>query len=326
MRLGQNPAKSIEQISQPQRLTVALVTYIPFLDGYYAQSLEVLKTCLGSLWNNTDQPFDLLVFDNASCPTVREYLNEAHREQKIQYLVLSDKNIGKSGAWNFIFGSAPGAIIVYADSDVFFYRGWLEALLHVLDLSDKVGMVTGMPLLNPEEYFSSTIAWAEAEPDARLERGQLLPWEDYWRHAGSLGNDEAKARTYYEAHDALRLTLHGEQFYLGAGHFQFAARREVLQQVLPLPSQRPMGQVRALDEAINRLGYLRLSTTRWWVQHLGNNLEGWQPLDQDEAARANSQPAARRQPAISSGIWSWKPVRAMLLRIYAKSFDLLYKS
>lgn len=326
MRVGQNPAKTIEQVPQPQRITVALLTYIPFLEGYYAQSLDVLKTCLGSLWNNTGQPFDLLVFDNASCATMREYLSELQRAQKIQYLVLSDKNIGKSGAWNFIFGATPGEIIVYADSDVFFYPGWLDALLHVLDLSDRVGMVTGMPLLNPEEYFSNTIAWAEAEPDARLERGQLLPWEDYWRHAGSLGNDEAKARAYYEAHDALRLTMHGEQFYLGAGHFQFAARREVIQQVLPLPSKRPMGQVRALDEAINRLGYLRLSTTRWWVQHLGNNLGNWQPLDQVEPANSIAQAAGQKPKARSSGIWGWKPMRALLLRIYAKSFNLLYKS
>ena len=46
MRVGQNPAKFIDHVPQPERVTVAIVTYIPFLSGYYAESLEVLKVCL----------------------------------------------------------------------------------------------------------------------------------------------------------------------------------------------------------------------------------------------------------------------------------------
>ena len=69
MRVGQNPAKSIEHVPQPQRVTVALVSYIPFLSGYYAQGLDVLKTCLGSLWDSIQTPYDLLVFDNGVVAT-----------------------------------------------------------------------------------------------------------------------------------------------------------------------------------------------------------------------------------------------------------------
>ncbi|MCK4901517.1 MAG: glycosyltransferase family 2 protein, partial [Anaerolineales bacterium] len=103
MRVGQNPAKSINQVPQPQNITVAVITYIPFLSGFYTQSLDVLQICLESLWDSTNMPYDLLVFDNASCPEVRTYLQEAHQQERIQYLVLSDKNVGKGGAWNFIF-------------------------------------------------------------------------------------------------------------------------------------------------------------------------------------------------------------------------------
>jgi hypothetical protein len=49
MRVGQNPAKSIKHVERPLRVTVAAVTYIPFLSGFYAQSLDVLKACLDSL-------------------------------------------------------------------------------------------------------------------------------------------------------------------------------------------------------------------------------------------------------------------------------------
>ena len=125
MRVGQNPAKSIEHVPQPARITLAVVTYIPFLHGYYEQSLDVLKASLGSVWQNTPKPYDLLVFDNASCTEVRNFLQEAQQKGHIQYLVLSDRNIGKGGAWNLIFQGAPGEILAYSDSDVYFYPGWL---------------------------------------------------------------------------------------------------------------------------------------------------------------------------------------------------------
>ncbi|HLA96893.1 MAG TPA: glycosyltransferase family A protein, partial [Anaerolineales bacterium] len=159
--MGQNPAKFIETVSQPEQVTVAVLTYIPFLGGYYTQSLEVLKTCLNSIWQNTPDPYDLLVFDNASCPEVRQYLQDAHQAGKIQYLMLSNRNIGKSGAWNLIFGAAPGEYIAYADSDIYFYPGWLSAHLKVFEEFPNAGMVTGIPMCSSAEFSSSTIQWAE---------------------------------------------------------------------------------------------------------------------------------------------------------------------
>ncbi len=320
MRVGQNPAKFIREVTQPQRVTVALITYLPFLSGYYAQGLDVLRVCLESLWQNTDAPYDLLVFDNASCSEVRAYLLEAWQAGRIQYLVLSENNLGKSGAWNFIFGASPGEYVAYADSDVYFYPGWLSALLGVFDRLPQVGMVTGQPLLNPEEYSTSTLKWAKEHPEVQLERGKRLSWEDYWRHAGSLGRDEIQARQFYELHDSTCLHVQGETYYIGAGHFQFVAPRSVLQRALPLPSERPMGQVRALDIAINDLGYLRLCTSKWWVEHLGNTLDGWQPLS---TSAVRTSPISK--PVRRSGFWAWKPIRSLLTRIHDKTFEILYR-
>ena len=153
MRVGQNPAKSIDHVPQPARVTVAVVAYIPFLSGYYAESLDVLKVCLESIWANTPQPYDLLVFDNASCVEVREFLLDAYRQKRIRYLVLSEQNVGKGGAWNLIFQGAPGEVIAYADSDVFFSPGWLEHALELLEAFPRVGMVSSRPLRTPEKYY-----------------------------------------------------------------------------------------------------------------------------------------------------------------------------
>lgn len=317
MRVGQNPAKFVDQVAQPAKITVAVITYIPFLGGYYAESLEVLKVCLGSIWQNTDLPYDLLVFDNASCSEVRHFLSEAHEQGKIQFLLLSDKNIGKAGAWNFIFGGAAGEIIAYADSDVYFQRGWLSALVSLLEKFPNVGMVTGMPLSGYEEHCSSTLAWAKQNPQVRLQEGCLLSWADYWRHHQSLGKTENEARQAYQSHRDVLINYEGTSVFVGAGHFQFVAYRKALQEVLPLPSKRPMGQVMALDQALNDRGYLRISSPQWYVQHLGNTLHtytGQENLVEAKNARSNKG-------------WAWRLplLKRIIFWIYHQSFNFLYR-
>ena len=320
MRVGQNPAKSIDHVAQAQSITVAMVTYIPFLRGYYTHALDVLKLSLESLWQNSDRPYDLLVFDNASCPEVCAYLEHARQDGRIQYLVLSEKNVGKGGAWNFLFGAAPGDLIVYADGDVYFHSGWLSALLQVFDTFPNAGMVTGMPLLNPLEFSASTLSWAQQNPEVTLERGKLLPWEDYWRHAGTLGSDMTEARAFYEQNESVLIHHKGEKFFVGAGHFQFLARKEVLQHVVPIPSDRPMGQVRNLDIAIDRMGYLRLCTTQWWVEHLGNT-----PPEKAQFSDVFKQGSLDVDGKLTASLWQRKNIRNLLLRLHNKTFELLYR-
>ncbi len=319
MRVGKNPAKALQTAPQPARVTVAIITYVPFLRGYYAQSLDVLKVCLNSLWQNTREPYDLLVFDNASCAEVRAYLGEQHRQGRIQYLTLVDRNIGKAGAWNFIFGAAPGEVIAYADSDVRFFPGWLRAHLDVLEAFPNVGMVTGMPMWSPEEFSTATLRWAEQAADVEIVRGFPLPWEDYWRHARSLGMAESEARQRYADIEVIALKKGDHHYYLGAAHFQFVSPKAALQSVLPIPSRRLMGEVRLLDIAIDRRGYLRVSTPEWWVQHLGNRLTGEEIPFGETAA----PPQAPRRPAPSKWWLRRGPGRKLLYWLYHRLFELL---
>ena len=46
MRKGQNPAKFVSTVARPERITAAVLTYIPFQSGYYAEALDVLRACL----------------------------------------------------------------------------------------------------------------------------------------------------------------------------------------------------------------------------------------------------------------------------------------
>jgi len=313
MRVGQNPAKSIDSVPQPARVTVAVVTYIPFLSGYYAQSLDVLKVCLESIWENTDPPYDLLVFDNASCPEARAFLTDAHQQNRIQYLVLSDRNVGKGGAWNFIFQAAPGEFIAYADSDIRFYPGWLSSSLAILEAYPRAGMVTARPMRTPEAFYNSSLEWARGEPEVVLEKGVYIPWEVYLQHVLSLGTSEEQAREWYDSRSDWRLTYNGVQALIGAAHFQFTVRKAIIQEFLPFSMNRPMGQVRSLDEQVNQSGYLRLTTCEPLVTHMGNQLPG-------ESSHSKSASAER-----SRSLYDLPFIRKPLLRLYDAIFKLYHQ-
>src|SRR5258707_6704852 len=157
MRKGQNPAKFVNQVARPEQITVALLNYIPFLSGFYAETLDVLKVCLDSMRKDPGLPFDLLVFDNGSCKEVRDFLITEKEDGRIQYLTLAEKNLGKSGAWNIILAGAPGEIIAYTDSDVLFSPKWLSRSVEILETFPKVGMVTARPFRTPPEFYQATL-------------------------------------------------------------------------------------------------------------------------------------------------------------------------
>ena len=89
MRIGQNPAKFVKNVSRPERITAAVLNYIPFLSGFYAEALDVLRACLLSLRSSPGLPLDLMVFDNGSCSDARDFLVAEKEAGHIQYLILS---------------------------------------------------------------------------------------------------------------------------------------------------------------------------------------------------------------------------------------------
>jgi glycosyltransferase involved in cell wall biosynthesis len=146
MRKGNNPAKLGLPAYQPKRLGLALLSYIPSQSGYFAQSLEVLRYQIASIYHSTKE-FDLLVFDNGSSPEVQDELRKLQSEGYIHFLVLSRFNIGKTGALNWILAALPNEFIGFSDGDVLFRPGWFEKSLEILQAFPTAGLVSVQPCL-----------------------------------------------------------------------------------------------------------------------------------------------------------------------------------
>jgi glycosyltransferase involved in cell wall biosynthesis len=320
MRKGQNPAKFVHKVARPERITVAVLNYIPFLSGFYAQTLEVLKANLGSIWENSDLPYDLLVFDNGSCPEAVEFLLDAQQDGKIQYLILSEKNMGKGGAWNIILEAAPGEVIAYTDNDAYFYPGWLSKSIQVLETFPNVGMVTSRPFRTNPDYYSSTIAWASQTPGAVLEEGQFIPWEVFKAFEMSLESSEETARTRYENTSDRRITYRGVTAHAGASHWQFLAYRSILQQFLPFSMDRPMGQVKMLDQRMNEAGLLRLMICEPLAQNMSNRLD-WVHSPSDAVLKESPKQSTWQKKVLKNPL-----IKRVLLGAHDRIFRWYYEN
>jgi len=310
------------------------------LAGYFEQRLEVLKLVLASLDAHTTPELELYVFDNGSCETVVDYLVGLRQAGQIDCLMLSQRNLGKIDALRILFNAAPGEMIAYNDDDIFFYPGWLEAHLEVLRSFPKAGMVSGLPVRNAAGHARKSLERLAAGglPGLSILHERRIPdeWEADW--AASTGRDP---QAHLQAtHDLTDLVLRmqkpdGAGFCEAIGaanHFQFVCPKKVILQALPASwTGKLMGSMIELDEAIDDLGYLRLSTAQRYVRHLGNSLS--EAVRQETAGLGlslenGSSPSPARQTSRGrKKHWLLRipGSRRVFVSIYNRLFDILYR-
>ncbi len=316
MRKGQNPAKFVKDVARPERITVALLNYIPFLSGFYAETLDVLRVSLESMRKDAGLPFDLMVFDNGSCPEVRDFLIKEKEEGRIQYLILSEKNMGKGGAWNVMLTGAPGEIIAYTDADVLFSPNWLSRSVEILETFPNVGMVTARPFRTPPEFYEGTLKWARGE--ATLDEGQFIPWETFLEFNLSLGQTEEENKKVYAETRDWRIVYKGVTAMAGASHWQFTAYKSTLQQFLPFDMDKPMGQVRQLDKRMNDAGLLRLMVPDPLAMNMSNTL-GYL-----RGELGKQKERGKKKAGFGKRVLELSFVKKILLAVYNKIFSWYY--
>jgi len=327
-RIGMNPSRTKKSDYHPARVTVAILVHVPNLAGYYAHRLSVLKASLWSLKANTVTPFDLMIFDNGSGPEAARFLDGLQAQGDLDFLLRSERNIGKIGALQLLFQAAPGELIAYADDDFYYYPGWLTAELAVMDTYPGVGMVSGyaVPSFFAPDRTTSNARFAESNPSVSVEKVDPFPetWITEW--AESTGRQPAEAQEAEAQFSPVRYVYEGVSTLGAANHDQFLCPKPLIVECLPDHwTGQLMGQMIELDRAVDQAGYLRLSTAERTVQHIGNiispALAAHLPDSLDVSAavpgagQGRSAWAALRRRFLLS-----RPVRWFLLGVYSHLF------
>lgn len=325
-RYGINPARGKTSGYHPASVTVAVLTYVPHLEGYFQNRFEILQFSLASLLANTHQLYDLLVFDNGSTGEVVQYLQDLQSQGAIRYLFLSSENIGKIGAFNLLFKAAPGEYVAYADDDIYFYPGWLEAHMKVVEAFPGAGMVSGIPVRDASHRASKSLRrlMESEDPSIKIGYERRIPdeWEADW--AISVGRDPDSHLAELRDYQDLILEREGIEAFGSASHFQFMAPKEVILKALPNTwSGKLMGEMNELDEAVDDLGYLRLSTVDRYSRHLGNSIS---PDLMEQARELGIAAAGTQRTARSQRHWllSIPGSGRVLRRLYDYLFRLLH--
>jgi glycosyltransferase involved in cell wall biosynthesis len=274
-RIGINPSRGQTLDFTPARTTVAVLVYAPHQAGYFENRLEVTRTTIESIQVNTTEPYNLLVFDNGSCPEMVQYLQSLVDRGVVDYLIRSKQNIGKLNALKIIYETAPGEIVAYTDDDVFHLPGWLKAHLAVIDTFPNVGAVTGFYIRQRVVMSSeTTIAFAN-QPDVETEHGQLMPrkWEE--EYVVNTGRTWEKYAEEVEGVEDIIVSYKGLEAWVSAHHFQMVTPKKVIQEVLAemMPSgwsDRVMGRMVEMDDLMDAKGYLRFCTREQTMRLMGN--------------------------------------------------------
>ena len=251
-----------------------MMTYIPNLEGYFTHRLDVLKLSLDSLIQNIDGQTDVVVLNNGSCAQVREYLDQQLERGKIGYLIHSRRNLGVIGGFKILFNAVPGEIIAYSDDDVLYYPGWLDAHLGILDSFPEVGMVSGAPVGYSSEHAVKAVEEfiaAETQELTVSEKPRVSAWEESW--AISTGRPVSEHLQAVQDSPNRHLIFNGVEAVQSAKHFQFVTPKKVIREAFsPDWTGSLMDGLVALDESVDKLGYLRLTTPQRYTRHIGNTI------------------------------------------------------
>lgn len=277
MRVGMNPNRSKDVAYKPAEITICMLTHLPSVrDEYHEQRMSVVSLSLTSLIKNADKRFELLVWDNGSCPEMLNYLTHLYANGVVNYLVLSRENIGKAEAVARMFEMAPGALVGYSDDDVLFHPKWLSQQYRVLVSFPEVGVVSGAPLTTSFRWgIESNLAHAEKH-EMEVVRGHNIDPEWEREFAISIGRDVDRHMGMVAEEEDILLRHNGAEAFATGHHMQYLGeRRHLVSTARYIADEHAgaMGGQREFDLELDTRGLMRLSTNPRTTQHIGNVID-----------------------------------------------------
>lgn len=264
MRIGNNPLKISAAPDKIKNVVLTCVTHLPNQAGYHAERFEVVRTCLTSMRMGARRDHTFMVWDNGSCPELRDWLANVF---KPDVLILSG-NVGKNTARTTLFGMVkPDSIVTFSDDDMYFYDNWLNPQIELLQNFPNVASVSGYPVRTAFRWGNeNTLTWARQNGLLEYERFMPEQWErDFCL---SIGRDYEAHKKATEGEKDWKVAYKGKQAFCTSHHCQFIGNAETLNKIKVYDNM-ALGSERDYDTALDKLG-LRLSTTKRLSRHIGN--------------------------------------------------------
>lgn len=273
MRIGYNPYKdqSIDKTGFIHQVIIPV--FIPNQEGYFKESLPILKLCLQSLFATMHGKTFVTVVNNGSCAAVTAFLQELFDRQEIHEIVHT-ANIGKLNAIVKGLAGTRFELVTLSDADVLFLDGWQSETIRIFKDIPKAGVVGIVPQFNLHKVNCANVLLDNLFGG----RMKFLPV----KNAGALDR-------FYESigwdrnfnHDYLKYSL-GLQWnddlcvLIGSGHFVATYKRNIFDDIPSFNPYRMGGYSEdCLDSAPLRKDYWRLTTYDNFAYHIGNAIEPW---------------------------------------------------
>jgi glycosyltransferase involved in cell wall biosynthesis len=323
MRLGRNPFKGEKIKFNSQDVTVVVATYIPDFEGYFKGKFDALKLCLGSIWKNTDVPFDLMVVDNGSTSAVVDFLLSLKEKNLIQYLILNSRNLGKSNVFNVAFSSAPGKYIAYSDDDCFYYPNWLSKHTKVFETFPNVGSVSGN-YVSGDQFVHKTLQSVKTNKWKMTQFSVPEDWNSEFALSIGVDPEEFLKRFDVANYKSYVIEKNGVKVFPGSRGYQFVTTKDFIQKFIPMKHEFYGGSDSKLHKAIDKAGFLRLVTFEKCSMHIGNVVtEDWInkankfDISLDNIDKSNNGSIKMYKP--------WYVKNRLVFRILKKIYDKLFK-
>jgi hypothetical protein len=278
MRIGNNPHKDqfIEKSDYLHQIIIPV--FIPHFEGYFKDSLVILKLCLQSLFNTVHNKTFITIVNNGSCNEIKNYLDELHNNKKIHEIIHTE-NIGKLNA--ILKGLAGNAIelVTISDADVLFLPNWQSQTVEVFNTIPRVGVVGIVPQFKMYESNCGNIIFDNLFNN----KLQCIPVKNphgLIRFYESIGWDTNYNQDYLKY--GLGYKVDEVTVYVGSGHFVATYKKDMFQEITSFIGYK-MGGIseKYLDIAPLNKGYWRVTTYDNYAFHMGNTLEDWMKSESD---------------------------------------------
>jgi len=103
--------------------------------------LEYTKLSLASVLADPKEKFTLTIWDNASSDGTLEYLKNMVKDNRIDDIIFSKKNVGQTAAVNEIWEKSKADLLGKLDNDCLMTPGWTEILSQAHSDISELGVV-----------------------------------------------------------------------------------------------------------------------------------------------------------------------------------------